>query len=291
MMKWQNKIDAAHIPLKVICAVVALINMIITVLCVDQLNAVIFYCALIFSIALFISTVAIKDVKSKIFKLVLVLDFTYFVLIFGWFFLGRTGVIAEITDIDNFKKIIKQSGAFGIVVFFLLTLLQVVVLPIPAAVTVLLGVVIYGPWVSFIVSVFGTVIGSFICFWLGRLLGKSVVAWIVGEEKTEKYAQILGEKGKIFFVLMMIFPFFPDDLICMAAGLTKMSFKFFVISVTISRGISVAILSFFGTGKIIPFSGAGIPIWIALFVLTGLCVYLIGYFIKKREKQKENAPK
>ena len=79
----------------------------------------------------------------------------------------------------------------------------------------------------------------------------------------------------VYFYLRLIFPFFPDDILCIVAGLIKMRFRFFLLAVFICRTISIAVICFLGTGELIPFSGIGIPLWIALFAFTVLCAYLL----------------
>ena len=104
---------------------------------------------------------------------------------------------------------------------------------------------------------------------------------MIGKENANKYANMLNVKGKWIFVLMLLFPFFPDDTLCLVAGTTKMSWKFFVLSVLLARPLTIAFTSFFGSGEIIPFSGWGLPVWAGIFVA---CIVLI--FIANKVKDK-----
>jgi uncharacterized membrane protein YdjX (TVP38/TMEM64 family) len=81
---------------------------------------------------------------------------------------------------------------------------------------------------------------------------------------------------------MMIFPFFPDDILCMVAGLIRVSFKFYIISILICRSISIALISFLGTGELIPFTGWGVPVWISFVVVVLFCSYFVGRIIRHR---------
>ena len=69
---------------------------------------------------------------------------------------------------------------------------------------------------------------------------------------------------------MMLFPLFPDDILCVVAGMTNMSFKYFFWTNVIARALGVACTVFFGCGEIIPFSGWGLAVWgvLAIFVAT-----------------------
>ncbi len=183
--------------------------------------------------------------------------------------------------IERIVEIINSSGSFGKIVYILLQVLQVVVLPLPAVIFYIPGAMIWGPLSATILASIGVLTGCIISFFVGRIFGKKVAIWIIGKEQTEKYCEILGKNGKFPFVMMQILPFFPDDILCIIAGLSSMSFTFFIISMTIIRPIIIAIYCFFGSGVIIPFSGWGIPVWIAIFAV--IIVLSVLYF-KNREK-------
>ena len=274
---------------KTIMALIGVTNMVLTVVWLSNLSAWIFYCSLCAFAAAFVASLMMTKTNSPAYKLLILFNVVALFVLLGYIILYQTGVLERINNLEELRAFIGSAGAWGILVFFMLTLLQVVILPIPAAVTILLGVLIYGPTVSFIVSTLGTIAGSVICFLLGKFFGYKVVTWIIGEEKTKKYTKLISEKGKIPFIVMMLFPFFPDDILCMAAGLTKMTFKFFIIAVSLSRPVMIAFFSYFGTGEIIPFRGWGIPIWISIFVFTLFIIYLINFLLKRnKNNDKKN---
>lgn len=273
---------------KFMMACLSVLNLTLTVMHLEHLNAALYYCAVCVFAGVLIASVALKSVSTPIYKFLSIFIVATTIVLVSYIALYYSGVLEKINNVDELRKFVNDSGKWGILVLFGLTLLQVVVLPIPAAVTILIGVIMYGPTVSFIVSSIGTIVGSVICFLLGKFCGFKVVAWIIGDEKANKYANFINEKGKIPFLVMLLFPFFPDDMLCMAAGLTKMTFKFFIIAVVLTRPVMIAFVSYFGTGKIIPFSGWGIPVWISMFVFMVALLYLLNYFIKKRKRKGEN---
>ena len=259
------------------------LNLTLTVMHLDHLNAALYYCAICLFSCILVASVAINNVQSPVYKFLTLLNIVAALVLVSYIALYYSGVLDKINNVEELRKLVKESGQWGILVLFGLTLLQVVVLPIPAAVTILIGVLMYGSTVSFIVSTLGTIAGSIICFLLGKFFGYRVVAWIIGDEKAKKYADFINEKGKIPFIVMLLFPFFPDDILCMTAGLTKMTFKFFIITVVLTRPVMIAFVSYFGTGDIIPFSGWGIPVWIGMFVFAVALLYFINCFINKRK--------
>lgn len=272
-------------------ASLVVLNLTLTVMHLDHLNAALYYCAICLFSCILVASVAINNVQSPVYKFLTLLNIVAALVLVSYIALYYSGVLEKINNVEELRKFVKESGQWGILVLFGLTLLQVVVLPIPAAVTILIGVLMYGSTVSFIVSTLGTIAGSIICFLLGKFFGYRVVAWIIDDEKAKKYADFINEKGKIPFIVMLLFPFFPDDILCMTAGLTKMTFKFFIITVVLTRPVMIAFVSYFGTGDIIPFSGWGIPVWIGMFVFAVALLYFINYFIDKRKNGDKNNDK
>lgn len=183
--------------------------------------------------------------------------------------------------ISKLTEIIKSTGGWGMVIYVIVQILQVVILPLPAAVCYIPGSLIWGPLVSTLLASLGVLLGSVIAYVIGRFFGKKVVIWIAGKKTCEKYSKIIGKKGKGIFVLMQILPFFPDDILCMVAGMTSMNFPFFLITMVFVRPFVIAAYCYLGSGTLIPFSGWGIPVWIAIFAV---CIVLAVLSFKYQDK-------
>lgn len=222
--------------------------------------------------------------KQSLFRTAFCCNVVTLIFVLTFFLLNLFGLFDSLKDLEKVKKIILDWGAYGYVAFVLLQIFQVVILPAPAFIFYLAGVAIYGPLIAFLISYAAVVIGSCIAFFIGRYAGKPVVYWCVGKEQTEKYLDLLGNKGNVLFVLMQVLPFFPDDILCMVAGLTKMTFKFFLITMLIVRPIYIGAVCFLATGDIIPFKGWGIFVWIAIFLLCAVAFFL---YCKYRQKIEE----
>lgn len=219
----------------------------------------------------------------------LVIAVSLVILVVGYILFYTTGLNEKFTDFEAIKRIIQESGFWGFAVYIGLTIFQVVVLPIPAALTIVLGVAIYGPTVCFILSTIGTIIGSIIAFMLGKVFGRRLCNWMFGEENTNKYAKILGEKGRFLFIIMLIFPAFPDDMLCMIAGITSMSYGYFIVVCTLTRPIMIGVTAYLGSG-VIPFSGRGIAIWVALACLM-FVLFIVLTGVKKRLENRRGQKK
>lgn len=186
----------------------------------------------------------------------------------GVWLLKITGWWDKINSVEKMKECVQSGGVFSFVIFIFFQILQTTILQIPAFVVTLVGALLFGKWQAFIMSYVAIVLGSIIMFWLGRKAGRGFLNWIAGKDSAKQWVEFLSG-GKYLFFLMMLFPLFPDDILCVVAGLTNMSFSFFLWTNLITRGIGIAGTIFFGSGAIIPFSGWGLIVWgiIILFIL------------------------
>ncbi|MDE7405532.1 MAG: TVP38/TMEM64 family protein [Clostridiales bacterium] len=250
-------------------------------------SAVLYYIAVSVLLVCPIVYCAVDKERYKHFsRTVLVASIIAVTLVVCYVLYYTTGLSAKFSDFNALKSYIRGSGFWGVAIFIGLTVFQVVVLPIPEAVTILLGVAIYGATTSFILSVIGTIIGSLISFMLGKVFGRRLCNWMFGEDNTEKYAKIMNEKGRFLFIIMLLFPAFPDDMLCMIAGITTMSYAYFTVICLVTRPVMIGLTAYLGSG-IIPFSGWGIPVWISIACLMFVVFIVIGGIKSKIENRRQ----
>jgi uncharacterized membrane protein YdjX (TVP38/TMEM64 family) len=130
--------------------------------------------------------------------------------------------------LTTLKTFVLGFGFWSPFVFFILQIVQVVIAPIPGGPLTILGGLIFGWWKGFLLSAFGEILGSCLGFALARRIGKSFVRRFDQKGWVRQLTHLKPEK--LNFVLFMIFilPGFPDDLACLAVGLTAMSFSTFL---------------------------------------------------------------
>lgn len=189
-------------------------------------------------------------------------------------------------SIESIRSLIESAGNYAIVVYGVIVILQVIILPIPSTATNFIASWLFSPWVNFIVTSLCTIAGSFICFWLGRFFGKKLVTWLIGGEKTEKYAKILNEKGRFLFVLMLLLPCFPDDVLSMVAGLSSMSLPFFAVATVLTRPVMIAVISFYGPIATDAIDTWGLPVSIGIVLLILIAVLLVMFGRDRKAKKK-----
>ena len=222
--------------------------------------------------------------KVSLTRIFFILNMIVFLILIFFVILKTTGILENLTDENKLKEILVKYKTLGYIIFFFLEILNIVILPIPALVLHIVGASIFGALVGSIIAFSGVFIGSLIAFYIGRTFGKNLVIWCFGEELTEKYRKILNKNGKIAFIFMQLLPFFPDDILCFVAGISAMTWKFFIMTMLILRPIYIIGACYFGTGQIIPFSGWGIPVWILIFFFFLILCYL--YYKNKSKIEK-----
>ena len=215
-----------------------------------------------------------KETKRKIVKALIILLVLAVIVLAIYLPLKLTGLLEQIDSAEELKELILSGGIYSYLIFFAIQFMQVTFLPIPASVTTIAGTLVFGPWITILISFISIMLASLFSFFLGRKIGKKLIVAVIGEKETNKWSEKL-EKGKYVFFFMMLFPVFPDDILCMVVGATtSMSYKFFTITNLITRPIGIICTCFLGSGQIIPFSGWGIPVWIILILLCALLFYL-----------------
>ncbi|MCI6364383.1 VTT domain-containing protein [Intestinimonas butyriciproducens] len=69
-------------------------------------------------------------------------------------------------------------------------------------------------WPAFLLTWAAVALGSLVVFCLARTLGQKFVERFVSEKVSERYLGLMKRKRDVFLCLVFLFPFFPDDIIC-----------------------------------------------------------------------------
>lgn len=222
------------------------------------------------------------SLSKKVFRSLFVIFAIIGFLVLVYFTLVWTGMWEKLNSVDKLKSFILEIGFWGRFAFVTFQFLQVTFIPIPSPILVIAGSLIYGPFQAGLLSLSGILLGSAFAFFLGRVFGKKLVTFMVGREAQQKWTKFLSNY-KYSFVLMMLLPLFPDDILCLVAGLTDMSWAFFMITQLITRPIGIFTVSYFSSGEIIPYHGWGLIVWGVLFVLAIVSIYLSSKYNEKIE--------
>ncbi|EMF0048134.1 membrane protein [Enterococcus hirae 57-03-H11] len=153
------------------------------------------------------------------------------------------GIFRSTTSLQRF---IQQFGEYAVVIFILLQIIQVIIPILPGGISSVAGLLMFGNGWGLLYSCIGLIIGEAIGFLLVRYYGVSFVQLILSPKKYQRFDQLLTQKTKDIkkvLCLTMLIPFAPDDLVCLVAGLTKISFKEYIQIVLLLKPWSVGAYS------------------------------------------------
>jgi uncharacterized membrane protein YdjX (TVP38/TMEM64 family) len=171
---------------------------------------------------------------------------------------------------ENLQAFVEQFHPYGALVFLLVQTLQVIVAPIPGNVTALAGGALFGLWPGFLMSTTGLVLGSLAAFGLGRFYGRPIVEKLVKPAVVDKYIDSLANRHFVLLFLLFLFPFFPDDALCLIAGLSALPLRVFLLLVILGRPPGMFFSSLVGAGiAVVPWWG-----WLIIAAISGGVLFL-----------------
>ena len=198
------------------------------------------------------------------------------VLFAGYIIAVKYGLIDLFSDREAMQSFIARYDGYAIAVFIAVQFLQVTVLPLPSTITTLAGIALFGIWRTVLYSSIGIISGSMFAFFLGRTCGVKLIVWICGYKMFNKYRRFAEGKDVLLLYAMFLLPFFPDDLLCLIAGLGTMSYKSFFVMMLITRPLGALwVAGVFKSAVSIPFAGWGIAVWAAIFAVTAVIFVLL----------------
>ena len=196
-------------------------------------------------------------------------------------------VIFNIPAINNwFGSLVTNSrGWIVYLVIWLVMFLQVTVLNMPAyvilsaSISVGISVISY-TYVLVVMSAY--MCGCSLAYFIGYKYGKKAVVWCAGsEDDYNKWSLVLNEKGKFWYFLTVLFPVFPDDILCIVAGAMKFDLKFYLLSNFVGRtiGLMTSLISL----ELLHNVSGDFPFTILLWGIA-LVIEIIVYFVLRYKK-------
>lgn len=191
-----------------------------------------------------------------------------------------TGLHKQLQDIEALKETINsyENRNISRLIYVMINFLLTTIIPITNIPTILAGAVVFDRFLAANLANIGVLLGSIVSFFVGRHLGRKTVAWIVGEDNLVKYLDLAKGRENLVIFLILLLPGFPDDIICMIAGLTKMKWRFFIITILITRTIPTYIIVYlfdFVQEKFNTFWG------IIILSLMYIIVFIVGRYVLK----------
>lgn len=194
-----------------------------------------------------------------------------------------------LSDPETIKEYVLGFGILSPIILILIQALQVIIPPIPGMVTSLAAGALYGVIFGFLLNVFGVLLGSLVAFYLARKFGTPLVIKIVGKKVYNKYNYLVSEKYTIGLFILFFLPFFPDDALCLLAGISAMPFSLFLFLMIVGRAPGLFVSTLVGSGALT----LSLPVWMLLGSLSLLVIILaikynrkIEHFIYRKVEEK-----
>ncbi len=187
---------------------------------------------------------------------------------------GREMILEKAADTGNFKYVI----------FFALQVVQIIIVFIPGGPIPLIGSMLFGEWVTFLLSAAGSLTGTMIVYFIVKAAGKPVVNIFISDEKLRNY-RFMQDPKRMERIIFLVFlcPGLPKDALTYVASLTPVKpCRFFLIT-TAGRIPSLAATIWLGKG--ISEGNITMVIILAAVMLTAAAA---GFFIKRRIESKNN---
>ena len=148
---------------------------------------------------------------------------------------------------ETVKEYITGFGVFAPTIFILSYVAQAFVLFIPSSLLTISGGYAFGVVLGTIYSLIGVTIGSIIVFLIARKLGRPFFRKVISKKELEHFDVFFKKRGDISILLARSIPMlFPLDVVSIAAGLTQIKFKHYVIFSILGFIPNLFILALFG---------------------------------------------
>ena len=150
-------------------------------------------------------------------------------------------------DQEHIREWVAGFGPWGPLVSIALNVAQVLLAPVPGQFVGLVNGYLYGIGLGTLYSMAGLLLGTSLAMGLGRWLGRPLVERLVNPEKLARWDRIADRQGPLFFFLVFLFPFLPDDIACFLIGLSPLAIPRMIVLATLGRLPGVFVSCWVGT--------------------------------------------
>lgn len=187
--------------------------------------------------------------------------------------------------IDTFvQNCINMMSNLGIFAGIILILLESIIPALPLSVFITLNMMTYGNLFGFLISWIATITGCSISFFLFRSTFRDKLYRFIKKKEKKELSKWLQNLSKISFsslVLIIAIPFTPAFLVNIAAGLSKMKYRKFLLAIIIGKLGMVYFWGYVGTTLLESITNIVIVIRIAVILLVA---YILSKIVEKQLK-------
>ena len=157
------------------------------------------------------------------------------------FAIGGAPLIRFLADQERVRTWIEGFGVWGPLALIALIIVQTVLSVSPVSLLAVAGAYVFGFWPGVLYAFIGLAIGSSLCMILGRRFGRPLVDRLIDPKSVAIFDRFTETRGPIFFFVIFVMPWVPDDLACYAIGLSRLSLKLMIVLAAFGRMPSVIV--------------------------------------------------
>ena len=162
--------------------------------------------------------------------------FAALILLAGWAaWTWREPLRALFNDQERVREWVASFGPWGPLVTVALNVAQVLLAPVPGQFVGIVNGYLYGIGWGTLYSMAGLLLGTSLAMVLGRWFGRPLVERLARPETLARWDRIADHQGPLFFFLVFLFPFVPDDISCFLIGLSSLPIPRMLILAVLGR--------------------------------------------------------
>lgn len=182
---------------------------------------------------------------------------------------------------------IGSLGALGPLVFVVIYAVATVAALPGSALSIVAGA-IFGPVLGVITVIFAATLGASLAFLVSRYFARSSIEkWLEGSEKFRKLDELTERHGDVMVAITRLLPIFPFNLLNYGFGLTKVSFRTYVLWSFVCM-LPGTILYVVGSAAVAEAVREGKVPWILVVVVVMILGIIVGLGRQARKKLKED---
>jgi len=152
------------------------------------------------------------------------------------------------TLIENIQLFVLNSNIFlSIFIGFLIIILESIIPALPLSVFIAINTIAFGNVVGFIISYIGTIIGCMLSYYVFKKIRLWLYEKMYKKLKFINFIERINDLNFIGLVLVLALPFTPAFSINIAAGLSNMEYKKYLLALIISKLFAVYFWGFVAT--------------------------------------------
>ncbi len=194
-------------------------------------------------------------------------------------------------DAEAVRDFIQGFGVFAPLALISLQVLQVLVAPIPGQVLGIAAGYAFGPFWGTVYATIGVALGSLFAIALAARYGRPLVERLVSEKQLDRFDGLTVTYGFTPFFLLFLLPGFPDDTVCLLAGLTPLDKKRMVIYATVGRIPGIIALTITGNSLAIADVETFLLLVAVVAIVSAVSVMerdrILAYAKRRRERREE----